>query len=429
MIESKQRVKLITFLGTGAYDQVYYKRGDFEMQTHLFPIALCHLLDRGYEVVECCALVTEGAKGSRLQELQEGVATLKIPVNPVSIPDGENEEELWTIFNTMTSEIEEGDHIVFDITHGFRFLPFLSFLAASFIRSIKSVTIEGVFYGNFDMRKPKPIPREKNPEARAPIFDLTLFVNLLDWTGATEQFLQTGDTSRIGEMLQDKHRQLRTANSAHGSETLPIALDGLGKQMGGLSLSLGLMQPREVLLGAHKLIKRLDQAIVETDKWVPPFSSLLDRIREDFSPLAFDIDDSNLQTHLKGQWLLIKWYFKRNQIVQAASLSREWMVSIACSEIGLTNWISETDRKQAELSLHSSVHEPASLKYVPRTSVLSDVWRNLAQFRNQIDHCGMQTGAIPSSKLFEQVKRLQTSLREIAISYNFEEEIANDENQ
>ncbi|WP_156810366.1 CRISPR-associated DxTHG motif protein [Nitritalea halalkaliphila] len=62
----------------------------------------------------------EGLK-SRFQQLQE--EGFKFTLNTQRIKEGFSQEEIWSIFETIADQIQEGDTIILDITHAFRFLP------------------------------------------------------------------------------------------------------------------------------------------------------------------------------------------------------------------------------------------------------------------------------------------------------------------
>ena len=55
-----------------------------------------------------------------------------------SIPDGQNEKELWEIFRIILDSLEEGEEIILDITHSFRYLPMLTFIVLNYARAVKN---------------------------------------------------------------------------------------------------------------------------------------------------------------------------------------------------------------------------------------------------------------------------------------------------
>jgi CRISPR-associated DxTHG motif protein len=135
-------MKAITFLGTGNYKKTIYTFKDEEAQpTELFPKALCEL----FELEELLVVVTKCAKKEWFAKLEEQLKESGIKITEVPIPDGHSEEDLWTIFDEITKFLDEGDELIFDITHSFRTVPLLSFLAANYLQTAKNVKIKGIY--------------------------------------------------------------------------------------------------------------------------------------------------------------------------------------------------------------------------------------------------------------------------------------------
>lgn len=117
---------------------------------------------------------------------------LPVEIKDVSIPDGKNEEEMWEIFNTIFSELEEKDEVYMDLTHSFRYLPMLLLVLSNYAKFLKNITIKHLSYGNFEARN-----TETN---EAPIIDLLPITFLQDWTFAAADYLKNGNVDRLSEM-------------------------------------------------------------------------------------------------------------------------------------------------------------------------------------------------------------------------------------
>ena len=246
-----------------------------------------------------------------IQNLLDG----KTEVIPVTIPEGENENQLWEIFNTVVSKIEDGDRVLFDITHGFRSLPFLTFLALAYVRNVKrDVEIERVVYGAYEA--------VERSDPNKPVFDLTPFIGLLDWMGAVAVFQQTGNAQKIAELVNDAHSRpykLRLSGS------LPIHLQKLGRGLNNLSDALLTNRLLETQTTAANLVTQLNSAKPEVDEWAQPFGVLFDQIQTTYQPLAVQDpgNPKNRQKSLIGQYKQIKWYIQNQQYLQAITFTRE----------------------------------------------------------------------------------------------------------
>lgn len=125
---------------------------------------------------------------TRIQELN-----LPFKINPIEIPDGNSEVEIWEVFNDIYNCLSENDEIYFDITHGFRFLPMLAMVLLNYSKFLKNIIIKHISYGNYEGRN-----FERN---EAPIINLVSLSNLQDWTSAASDFLSFGSLKKLSVEL------------------------------------------------------------------------------------------------------------------------------------------------------------------------------------------------------------------------------------
>ena len=186
-------LKALSFLGLGPQDgykeTTYIKHNDkAKCETHLFPEAVARLYQPEKIVVFVTPLVRKDEKGY-LKYLHKELGSQFCPKN---IPNGNSPTELWEIFNVCEKAVDEGDEIILDITHAFRSLPLLTFTVSAYLRQVKQVKLKRVIYGAFEAQD-----KDKN---QTPIFDLTPFVRLLDWTNAVNIFQRSGDARPIANL-------------------------------------------------------------------------------------------------------------------------------------------------------------------------------------------------------------------------------------
>ena len=183
-------LKVITFLGLGpknGYQPTTYIKHDKSDShtTHLFPEAVAKLYEPDLNIIMVTEQVLEDPRGY--------LAYLREELNPklreVKIPEGKSESELWEIFDICAKQIDPEDEIILDITHGFRSSPLLIFIVAAYLRQVKKVELKHILYGAFEARD--PVANE------TPIFDLTPFVELLEWMNAVNVFQNYGDARPI----------------------------------------------------------------------------------------------------------------------------------------------------------------------------------------------------------------------------------------
>lgn len=123
----------------------------------------------------------------------------KAPFKSVNIPSGKNNDELMQIFKIFYDSIEEGDKIIFDITHSFRSIPMFVLTVLCYARVLKNITVEGIYYGAFeaaatDQDSLKPVP----------IFDMTMYMNIIDWSFAAQLMTDYGNAEMMCKLYEEQ---------------------------------------------------------------------------------------------------------------------------------------------------------------------------------------------------------------------------------
>jgi CRISPR-associated DxTHG motif protein len=342
-------MKLITFLGITDYEEVEYRWHDLSKPTKFVQEALVHWL----KPEATCVLLTEKARARHWNDLSQRLQG-HTQIVEVDIPDGKSEEELWEIFEAISKAVQEGDEIVFDITHGFRSLPMIAMLTIAYLKQVKGVKVQHVVYGVYERDNPM-----------APILDLTPFADLLDWLAAAKMFITTGDSSELGQLIQEIQNDAYRNREAYG-ENLPRALKNFGAALAEVSHDLLLTRVPNLPKSVSNLIEKQKRASAEVLDWTPPLRLLLDKIAAAYAPFQ----DDSLPTQAK----LIRWYFKHNHIMQAMTLAREWVVSYHLHKEG-RDWRSRKEREQMEKRLGESLQQDS-------------LWSKIAEIRNDLAHCG-----------------------------------------
>jgi CRISPR-associated DxTHG motif protein len=415
-------MKAVTFLGTGKYKETTYYFGDKTASpANLFPKILCEF----FQPKEILVMVTKQAKDMWFDELKSQLKPLCLEPTPVDIPEGHKVEDLWVIFGELTKHLKEKDEVIFDITHSFRTLPLLSFLAASYLRVAKNVIIKGIYYGAWEARTPQPPPDNpfsSSPTDLSPIFDLTPFIKLLDWTTATDQFIKTGDAKSLSELIQ----------STDGKQE---KLNELALSLNSIALGLNTLRPLYVMEESAKLKRKIQAAESEIKSDLPQLIPLLERIEKDYSQFSLaspktDQDRTNIK-RLTNQLRMVEWYEKRGRWVHALSLARESIVSLVCFLLS-KNALSENDRSRVEKlikkyystekvpykadwkaaisdSLRETLHKFWGGEANRKHFGIKDSDPDLASLRNDVMHAGQ----VETSKPIERtIQEAQTILRE-----------------
>ncbi len=390
--------KVITFLGTSANDTVYEYQGH-TYQGKLFQIALRQFV----EFEEMLVFTTPEAKSITYPFLK----ALHDPrIKVVDIRRGTASDGLWQIFDRLVQNVDDGDTVIFDITHGLRSIFFLTFLAAAYLRSVRNeVTIEAIFYGAYELGQ--------NGQP-APVIDLSEFVSLLDWLTAAERFTQTGDGRPLANLLRQaghfEHPRKQTLTpdeqaAKEAGKRITLAAKYIEEVSGSLLTNLFL----KAEAASHHLTIALQKAEPDLAAKAHPYRLVAENIRNSYLPFANAAPMNNVVEDLRLQLAMIRWYLANGQIPQGATLMREWVVTALGYQFGLEPHqilAHKGERRAIEETLGRAAHThraqsdratpAASPGYdsqfndLPNAKQIAKFWNDLIQFRNLINHGAMK---------------------------------------
>jgi CRISPR-associated DxTHG motif protein len=298
---------------------------------------------------------------------------------------------------------------VLDVTHGYRSLPVLALMAAAYLRVAADITVSKVVYGAYDARQ----------DDRAPVFDLTPFLELLEWTSATEQFVRAGNAEPIAALLERVQDAAYRGGSALGHA--PRNLKPAATQVRALSQSLKVLRPAYTCQSAQKLDAALHKADPEIPHWARPFGVLLRQVR-DVAQQFFPRDASDpIGTHLEVQHKMLEWYLKHERYVHAGLLMRELVVSLVMAKNGLAVFNhDERERVEKEINARSrqqrkepaaEERQPASPQPIDVPASILKLWDPLTQLRNDLAHAKDES---PPDSVITQVRKLAQKVQALA---------------
>ncbi len=408
-------INIITFLGDrGALKTIYTHNGK-EYIGGVFAEALRQFCE--YDKMLVC--VTERARENTWPVL-EALGDLRI--KPIDIPTGRSTEEMWQTFKIIAEQVNENDHVIFDITHGLRSLPFLIFLFAAYLKAAKNVTIDAIYYGALELGNSKiGLP--------APVIDLSEFVSMIDWLTATERFVEIGDGQALANLLKTAIPSSAELRNNPASRPLKSQLEKTAKSIETISLALNLTRPIETMQSATRLEEILKQAEPSFAERAKPFSLLSERVVKEYGQFALKdpTDQAALVENLWLQLQMIEWYIQRDRVVQAVTLAREWLISVLVLKFGELMFDKNKGRKYVEGAINNAVENRKALPRpitpspcdeklaaLPQVEELLKVWSQMAELRNDIAHVGMNLNPQPALKLKEKAVSLYPQLQKLA---------------
>ncbi|WP_041440094.1 TIGR02221 family CRISPR-associated protein [Syntrophobacter fumaroxidans] len=249
---------------------------------------------------------------------------LTAPFANVHIPDGHSTEEMWDIFQKVFDSLNERDEVVFDITHALRSIPLLAIVVLHYAKVLKRVSLKGIYYGAFEaLGSIADVRARPVEERRAPVLDLTDLDKLMDWTMATDRFLQGGDARSAAALAKaEAERELK---KTRGKDEAAKAIRSLGCGLEDFSKMLYTCRGREISKASTELKKRAKEC--RNLKLPKPFRPL------------FEMIEKRLEA-FKGDSLLdglaaVRWCVDHNLVQQGFTILEEIVFSHTLSGVGL----------------------------------------------------------------------------------------------
>ena len=403
---------IITFLNDkGLKAGTVYAWQGREYEGGVFSLALRQFVEHDRMLV-CATPEAEQNTWPALRDLDDARIQL------VRIPKGETTAEMWEMFDTLTEQVCEDETVVFDITHGFRSLPFLVFLFAAYLKSAKRVQIAAIYYGALELGKP------------APVIDLSEFVTILDWLTATDRFVQMGDGRPLADLLRKGMPPGAQMRDDLEARAMGHHLRAASEAIDGVSLALWLARPLEAMRAAARLRQALEQARPDVAQRARPFRVLADQVRAAYLPFALSApaEAVSVPASLRVQLAMVRWYLDKGQVVQAVTLAREWLVSLlvwklhagdlldlkgarAPVEDALNNAVEQTKDRRRPLTPSRLDSALQSLRVLDE---VGSAWSRLQQLRNDLAHCGMSEQAKLAARLSRDAQELYPILEQLS---------------
>lgn len=342
-------------------------------------------------------IMTEEARTLHLDELRKRLQDI-CPVEPIDIPRGAKEEEVWQMFTTIVGKLPADVELVLDITSGFRYIPMLMLLASAYERTLRlnkaqeHLVVREIYYGAFDA-----VDKRDDPK---PVFKFGAFASLLEWIGAVDTFVRTGQGSALATLVLSKQDQL------------PKELKNLATTLKNLSLALDLVRPVEAMQKAHLLMtqmRKISDEAKTTPSAIAPFIELLADLRV-FDQFALEAPRSTQPRDvLRKMRQLLRWYVDHERFADASLLAREWVLSWYMMNqhgVGVGAIFDREQRKTAENEIKDN----------PRWQG-SSLWENVRIVRNNIAHASflVEEGSLRNyssttiaGKIRDIVKQIET---------------------
>lgn len=351
---------------------------------------------------------SESAPGEGLKTRIEKL-TLNAPVERIPIADMTSEREMWEIFQKMFDVLAPEDRVVFDITHAFRSIPMLAIVVLNYARVLKKIQLGGIYYGAFEVlghpAVASNIPRE---ERIAPVFDLTGFNTLLEWSAAIDGFLKSGDAGLLRELAERSVRPIMRdhAEKREGGH----ALRKLSNYLALFGKVLSTCRGQSIVNTTQCIRQNLEQCAGED--LIPAFQPLLDHIRPRFDRFAGDEIQDGVQA--------ARWCLEHNLVQQGYTILQETLISYMVKKAGAEPL--DLDARAIATSAVSILREEipsekwtgAAGKNMALTETFMGVLKggemvelmaNITQERNDLNHAGFNADPRPPVRFSQNLEK------------------------
>jgi CRISPR-associated Csx2 family protein len=305
----KQRNVFLSFLGNRENSMTRYSSDDLdnEVATRFVQVATIKSIQRNFrEGDKLIIFTTQGSmknwngdstKTGLHKELQN--LNLSCEIENIRVENGNTQEEIWDIFQTIFDTLENNDKLFVDITSGFRSLPLLILPLINYAKFLKDITVAKISYAYYD-----------NTKAVNPIYDLTDFSKLQDWTNNANIFLRTGNAQGLAQQIEE--------------DTFKDVKEGLERFSEFTLVNRGM----DIYKGSEivNLARGLDELKVATASAQRAVIPILNKVKDQFNGYQEN-------SALNG-FHAVRWCIDNGLIQQAATLLEEFIITYLMDLIG-----------------------------------------------------------------------------------------------
>ncbi|MCX7786406.1 MAG: TM1812 family CRISPR-associated protein [Spirochaetes bacterium] len=386
----------ISFLGTGNYEFCRYTfQENISNPSRYVQHALLEILPPlRNDQTRVSLFLTQQAwekhwKGNGLSQALSGDFP-NVYVNPIRIPEGRSPNELWEIFQILYDQILEGDTIYVDITHSYRSVPMFGISLLSYARTLKQITLGGIYYGAIEALGPLETVKKIPPEERiAPIFDLTSVYSLLEWSTAVHLFLRTGRAEELSDLVRTGLKPI--LSDPETRRTHDVEAQKLADKLKLISLDFLTNRGEEIRKGeVLNQIHRVFSDLQGKELSLKPMEPLLSRIGEKIG--GFRLSD------IRNNYRAVEWCIQHGWIQQGITQLQETIITHMLELLNENQKDIPEKEKVAKRDLVSSVfhakHNPAA------QHIYQDCLKKNPHLAKRImDHPFCEVAALPFNKL------------------------------
>ena len=317
MEKRKSRKVFLSFLGLGHPETGYKESSYIDKDKDKIVKNMKYVQNAIVEIEEdkyifCTREVLE----KRFNELEEEKG---YKYRSIEIEKGENEGEIWAIFQKIYDVLEENDEVTFDVTHSYRFLPMLGLLLLQHAKFLKNIKVEKLCYGAFEM---KYITKVDDSEIEvSPIMDFTSFSKLQDWSLSGYSFVKTGIAEHFSDLAKKEFK----------SKSKDVDIDknnlrNISKKLEEVALDIYTNRGINIVEGNKVAAIKEEMREVKKDLY-PPFTLVIDKIEKDIN--NFKIKD------VYNVFYAVEWCIEKKLFQQGITMLQEGLITFLLDKVNI----------------------------------------------------------------------------------------------
>lgn len=419
------RKVFISFLGSSNYQECFYVRNETGFKSsnvrYIQEATLEYLISTSEWTAKDVAyiLLTKGAEKRNWADnghinyatnqpilqtgLEKQLANKHFPFDIIPVkdlPDGNQEEEIWQIFNKVFEVIQDDDELYFDLTHGFRYLPMLILVLGNYAKFLKNVTIKSITYGNYESRN-----KETN---EALIIDLKALSDLQDWTSSSASFITNGNITMLTNLCNRDLTPLIKASKGknENAKILKNYMLAFERVVEDLNTCRGMsILNNDNIKSVFNLSRLLNDIIIE------PMKPIIEKLKDSFN-------DFSPSDNIQNGYAAAKWCFDNKMYQQALTILHEMLYSHVCASL---KWDFDNMGKRACISaaFHIALNNLPQEKWkcnevdIPlihealectTLRMLLPVYNITDNLRNDFNHSGMRNNPCSRKKIIGYIE-------------------------
>jgi CRISPR-associated DxTHG motif protein len=225
---------------------------------------------------------------------------------------------LWEILSKINRDISEfspDDHVIIDITHGFRTMPYMLMGVFRYLAIVKGIKHITIIYGN-------KIDAGDVGDTLPHVYfaEVSAFEDLNRWIDAATAFVRYG----VSKDLCQEIKNLRV-------EKMSKRLEVLSNKLRKVTQTLHLVQWIEYVNSFRELQESIDR-VLDADNFndLPAFVVyVVEWLRNELAPMFRYDDNQNLEHHVQLQQQVLRWYRSNEMYTHALLLARELLLTKA----------------------------------------------------------------------------------------------------